>query len=76
MWKQMFVARLLFGRAMVVSSKADINKIQDIENKVYRYLLGITSYATIAALRGEIGASMMETRVMETLLLYVKDRLT
>ena len=58
------------------SSKSDIRKIQAIENKVYRHLLGITGYATVAALRGEVGASRMETRVVETVLLYAKDTLT
>ena len=40
---------------------------------MYRYLLGVGGYTTIAALRGEIGASRMETRAMETALMYVKD---
>ena len=44
-----------------------------VENSVYRYLLGVGGYATIAALRGEIGASRIETRAMETTLLYIKD---
>ena len=46
----MFAPGLLFGKAIVVSFKTDIKKVQAIENKVYIYLLGITGYTTIAAL--------------------------
>ena len=76
MWKQVMVAALLFGKAVVVAIKTTIKKIQAIENRVYRYLLGVAGYATIASLRSEIGASRMETRVMETQLLYAKDTMT
>ena len=43
---------------------------------MYRYLLGVAGYVAVAALRGEIGASRMETRVVETVLMYAKDTLT
>ena len=72
----MFVSGLLFEKAEVIPPKSDIRKIQAIENKVYRHLLGIIGYATVTALRGEIGASLMESRIMETQMLYIKDRLT
>ena len=39
---------------------------------MYRYLLGVGGYATIVALRGEIGASKIETRLMETTLHYIE----
>ena len=40
-----------------------------------RYLLGIGRYSTIETLRGEIGASMIKSRVMETMLLFRVDTL-
>ena len=46
-----------------------------IENKIWRYLLGIGGYSTIEALRGEIGASMIKSRIMETMLAYMIDTL-
>jgi len=64
---------ILFGRAVITTSKTKIEKLQRIENKVWRYFLGIGGYSTIEALRGEIGASMVETRIMETMLLYMVD---
>ena len=75
-WKLMMVPGLLFGKAVVVTAKSTINKVQSIENRVYKYLIGVAGYATIAALRGEIGASRMESRVMETMLMYAKDTST
>merc|ERR1711874_356717 len=66
-WK-MSLPGILFGRAVVVTSKTAIEKLQRIENKVWRYLLGIGGYSMVEALRGEIGASMVKSRIMETML--------
>jgi len=60
----------------VVTPKASIKKVQRIENNVWRYLLGIGGYSIVESLRGEIGASMMQTRIMETMLLFVIDTLS
>ena len=59
----------------MVTPKTTIKKVQRIENKVWRYLLGIGGYSTVESLRGEIGASMMQTRIMETMLLFIVDTL-
>ena len=72
----MMVPGLLFGKAVVVTTKTTIEKIQRIENKVWKYLLGLGGYTTVESLRGEIGASMMISRIMETMLLYVIDTLS
>ena len=74
-WKLMAIPAILFGRAVVTTSKNNIDILQRIENKVWRYLLGIGGYATVEALRGEIGASMVRSRIMETMLLYLVDTL-
>ena len=72
-WKLMSLPAILFGRAVIATSKTSIEKIQRIENKVWRYLLGIGGYSTVEALRGEIGASMIKSRIMETMLLFIVD---
>merc|ERR1711874_765623 len=74
-WKMMSLPGILFGRAVVVTYKTAIEKVQRIENKVWRYLLGIGGYSTVESLRGEIGVSMMQTRIMETMLLFFIDTL-
>ena len=71
MWKLVMIAALLFGKAVVVTAKSTIAKIQAIENRVWKYLLGLGGYTTVAALRGEIGTSMMESRIMKMMLMFV-----
>ena len=71
----MAIPAILFGRAVVTTSKKQIEKLQRLENKVWRYLLGIGGYSTVEALRGEIGASMVKSRIMQTMLMYVVDTL-
>ena len=75
-WKLMAIPALLFGRAVIPTSKNQIIKLQRLENKVWRYLLGIGGYSTVESLRGEMGASMVYSRVMETTLMYVVDTLS
>ena len=75
-WKLMAIPALLFGRAVVTTMKSNIEKLQRIENRVWRYLLGIGGYSITEALRGEIGASMVKSRIMETMLLYMVDTLS
>merc|ERR1712179_486654 len=75
-WKLMAIPALLFGRAVITTTKEQIEKIQRLENKVWRCLLGIGGYSTVESLRGEIGASMVKSRVMQTVLMYVVDTLT
>ena len=75
-WKLISVPCILFGRSVVVTPKSTIEKVQRIENKVWRYLLGLGGYTTVESLRGEIGTSMMLTRIMETMLLFVIDTLS
>ena len=74
-WKLMAIPAILFGRAVVTTSKKQIEKLQRLENKVWRYLLGIGGYSTMETLRGEIGASMVKSRIMQTMLMYVVDTL-
>ena len=62
-----------YGRTVVPTSYTNIEKLQRIENKVWRFLLGIGGYSTVEALRGEIGASMVKSRIMETTIAYIID---
>ena len=67
-WKMISIPAILFGRAVVPTCKTRIEDLQKLENRVWRYLLDIGGYSTVAALRGEIGASLVKSRVMETVL--------
>ena len=72
-WKLMCIPAILFGRAVVPTCASRIEGLQRLENRVWRYLLDIGGYSTIDALRGEMGASMVKSRVMETTLQYVRS---
>ena len=64
---------ILFGRAIVPTCASRIEGLQRLENRVWRFLMDIGGYSTVDALRGEMGASLVKSRVMETMLLYVID---
>ena len=72
-WKQIHVPSVLFGRAVVPTCNTLTGKLQRKENKVWRHIMGIGGYSTVAGLRGEMGASLMKTRVMKTTLQYVRE---
>ena len=59
----MSIPAILFGRAVVPTCASKIEKLQRLENRVWRFLLDIGGYSTIDALRGEMGASMVKSRV-------------
>merc|ERR1712237_191448 len=64
---------ILFGRAVVPTCAGKIEGLQRLENWVWRFIMDIGGYSTVDALRGEMGASLVKSRVMETMLLYVID---
>ena len=70
-WKTMAIPQALYGRAVIPTSETDIIKLQRIENRVWRLLLGIGGYSTVESLRGEIGASSVRARIMESMLAYI-----
>ena len=72
-WKLMCMPAILFGRAIVPTCASRIEGLQRLENRVWRFLMDIGGYSTVDALRGEMGASLVKSRVMETMLLYVID---
>ena len=75
-WKLMMVPGIIFGKGVVVTLKTTIEKIRAVENRVWKYLLGLGGYTSLESLRGEIGASMMTSRIMETMLSFIIDTLS
>merc|ERR1711895_242537 len=72
-WKQIKVPSILFGRAAVPTCNTLAEKLQRKENKVWRHTMGIGGYSTVAGLRGEMGASLMKTRIMKSTLQFVRE---
>jgi hypothetical protein len=71
-WKGVALPGILYGSSVIDFTKSDIEKLQKIENKVYRQILGAPLYTPQTTLRGEIGATSMEARIMKSTLKYLK----
>lgn len=71
-WKNIVLPSVLHGINVVNLNVSEIKKLQIIENGVYRKILGAYKGTAIAALKGEVGASDMKTRVIKGRLLYTK----
>ena len=50
-----------------------VEKLQTVENRVYRVILGAIYNTPKVVMRGEIGSSLMETRIIETRLTLVRS---
>ena len=75
LWKQQAVPGIMFRKQVVTLNKNIKEKLQVIENNVYRGILGIGPTAPVETLRGEVGASEVESRVAETILMFVRSTL-
>ena len=63
------------GVGVMNMGKGEVDIMQKFENRIYRQLLGAQGYAPIAVLRGEVGASLMKTRIIDSRLTLVKGML-
>ena len=72
-WKSVVVPAILYASCAINIGEKDIDKLQVIENGVYRKILGAPKYAPNCTLRGEIGASLMKTRIVEGRLQYIRS---
>ncbi|XP_068221972.1 uncharacterized protein [Palaemon carinicauda] len=74
-WKSIALPSILYGTNVINLTETEIEKLQRIENGVYRKILGATKSTANTALRGEIGASSMKARVMDGKLQYLNRTL-
>ena len=72
-WKNLVVPSLLFGTRVMTFSAKEIGELQREENAAYRRILEARSNTPISAIRGEIGSSLMITRIMESKILLTKN---
>ena len=54
-------------------TKKEIKELQIVENIVYKVILGAPSYISVVTLKGEIGSSTMESRIIKDRLLLTKN---
>ena len=74
-WKGVAVPGFLYGQEVMNYDKKDIDKLQRIENGVYRNILGVPRYTAVEFLRGEIGATSMRWRIIKGKILYLQRKL-
>ena len=72
-WKNICVPAILYGLNTAKVTEKDIQKLQVIENNVYRKILRAPSYAPTGTLRSEIGSATMKARIMKGKILYWKS---
>ena len=72
-WKSGALPAFLMGAGLFNFTKKEISDLQIVENRVYRVILGAPSYVPVATLRGEIGSSTMESRMIKDRLLLAKN---
>ena len=64
-WKSVVLPSVLLGVGLMEFTKDQIERLQRIENSVYRKILGAKREVTIVTMLGEIGASRMESRIIQ-----------
>ena len=72
-WKGVALPHILMGNQVVVFNQEEVESLQVIENGVYRKILGGTRDTVLETLRGEIGSSLMSSRIMENKILFMKN---
>lgn len=71
-WKRLALPSFIHGTEALAFTKEKINKLQIIENQVYRGILKLPSDTAVSVRRAEIGASSCEMRDLASKILYVK----
>jgi hypothetical protein len=71
-WKSVVLPSILHASAAIIWNDGEQEKLQIIENGVWRQILGAPSYAAVATLQGDVGASTVIARDMRVKLLYYK----
>ena len=71
-WKGLAMPSFLYGSEIIYYTRTEIQKLQVIDNKVYRGILRAPSSTAIESLRGDVGASSSMARDMKNKLMFVK----
>ena len=74
-WKSVVLPSILYGANVITLADTEIKSLQTVENGVYRQILGAPRFAPNCSLRGEIGSSLMKTRVVKGHIQYIRNTL-
>ena len=71
-WKQVVMTGALHGVGLINLAKTEMDELQVAENEVYRIILKARRNVAMAAVRGDIGSSLVESRFIQTRIMLVK----
>ncbi|CAL4141520.1 unnamed protein product, partial [Meganyctiphanes norvegica] len=71
-WKSLALPKVFLGLGVMSFTTDQVEAMQVIENTVFRQILRASCLTPNAVLRGEIGSSRMENRMIESRFLFVK----
>ena len=69
-WKNIAVPSLLYGMGTVNWTLNETNQMETVQNKIGRIALGANKYVGVEAIRGDMGWSTFEERLMKSKLRY------
>ena len=72
-WKCGALPGILKGAELMNFTKKQIKDFQNMEYRVYRIIFGAMGSTPLPALRGEIGASLMESRMIKNRIMFTKS---
>ena len=72
-WKCLSLPAFLYGTSLINFTEKEIERLQRIENGVYRQILQAPTYAPVCTLRGEIGSSSMKSRLIKDRFMYLRS---
>ena len=69
-WKGVAVPSIMYSMDMMVWNKREVDKLEVCQNKIARAALGAPRYASVEALRGDMGYSLFCERMMKASIKY------
>ena len=73
-WKGVVLPSVLYGAEVMEMRESDLQGLQRTENGALRRMLGAPRYATIAAMRGEVGIGTMRSRIARGRIQYLRRK--
>ena len=70
-WKSVVLPGVLHAGELMVWSRSELDKLQRLENGVWRQVMRAPSYAAVAGLQGEVGCSSVRARDMKLSLIHI-----
>ena len=69
-WKSVAIPSIMYGMDVIAWNDSEIEKLEVGQNRIARMALNAPRYATVEALRGDIGCSTFRERHMKATLRY------